>query len=149
MYKFIVKQLVRRGFQQMSQGNFEEVLKLFQPTIHFVFPGTHALAADLHDVQLVRQWFQRFSRIFPGLQFELQTILVNGWPWNTVVATRFIVRATLKDGRPYRNAGGQFIRIRWGRIVEDYLYEDTQTLANELQREAQQGVEEAKAAPLI
>jgi ketosteroid isomerase-like protein len=149
MYKFIVRRLVRQGFKQMSQGNFEAVLKLFAPTVHFVFPGKHALEADFHDVQTARQWFQRFSRLFPGLQLEPQVILVNGWPWNTVVATRFIVRATLKDGRSYRNAGGQFLRLRWGRIVEDYLYEDTQTLADELQRQVQLGMQEAAAAPLV
>jgi hypothetical protein len=27
----------------------------------------------------------------------------------------------------------QFLRLRWGRAVEDYLYEDTQKLAAELE----------------
>lgn len=28
----------------------------------------------------------------------------------------------------------QFLRLRWGRAFEDYLYEDTQKLAAELER---------------
>jgi ketosteroid isomerase-like protein len=148
MYGFIVRQVIRRGFRDLSQGNYEAVLKLFSPTVHFVFPGTHALGADFHDVQMVRQWFQRFMHLFPGLQLEPQIILVNGWPWNTVVANFFTLRTTLKDGRSYHNAGVQFVRLRWGRVVEDYLYEDTQKLADELQHQAQQGIQEAIAAPL-
>jgi hypothetical protein len=50
------------------------------------------------------------------------------------VATRFAVSATLPDGRPYTNEGMQYLRLRWGRAVEDYLYEDTKLLAAELER---------------
>jgi hypothetical protein len=50
------------------------------------------------------------------------------------VATRFRVSATLPDGRPYTNEGMQFLRLRWGKAIEDYLYEDTNKLAAELER---------------
>jgi hypothetical protein len=45
-----------------------------------------------------------------------------------LVATRFLVSATLPDGGPYANEGMQFMRLRWGRVIEDRLYEDTQAL---------------------
>lgn len=148
MYGLIVKRLIWNSFQQLSRGNYEVVLQKFTPAVHFVFAGKHALEADFRDVQKVRGWFQRFNRLFPDLHFEPQSIVVNGWPWNTIVATRFTVRGTLKDGRAYHNGGMQFLRLRWGRVVEDYVYEDSQKLADELQWQAQQGVQEATAAPL-
>jgi hypothetical protein len=40
----------------------------------------------------------------------------------------------------------QFLRLRWGRVVEDRLYEDTQKLAAVLERAPQPGTAEASIA---
>jgi ketosteroid isomerase-like protein len=146
MYHLIVKRRVRQGFQALSAGKYEEVLRQFAPHVRFSFAGDHALSGERHSIEAVRQWFQRLYQFFPGLQFEIHDVVVNGWPGNTVAATRFSVRATLPDGRAYRNSGMQYVRLRWGRIVEDHIYEDTQTLALELQRIAQQTLREAAVA---
>ncbi|GHO57251.1 nuclear transport factor 2 family protein [Ktedonobacter robiniae] len=145
MYHFILKQILCKNFKSLSQGDYESVLARFAPDVHFVFLGKHALGANYRDRAPVRAWFQRFYRLLPGIQFQPHTMLVNGWPWNTVVATHFSVETTLSDGRLYHNVGMQFLRLRWGRVVEDYVYEDSEKLATELQRMAQQGVSEAAA----
>jgi ketosteroid isomerase-like protein len=129
MYRFAVKQIVRRAYRQLSAGNYEPVLKMFGPTSIFVFSGTHALGGERRGVDEVREVFRLMFSLFPGLRLEPRSVVVNGWPWDTRVAVRFSVRATLKDGRPYANEGMQFLRLRWGRVVEDRLYEDTQKLA--------------------
>lgn len=136
MYRFIVKQMVRRAYRQLSSGNYEPVLKMFGPASIFVFSGTHPLGGERRGVEGVREVFQLMFSLFPGLQLEPRTIVVNGWPWDTRIAVRFIVQATLKGGRPYANEGMQFLRLRWGRVVEDRLYEDTQKLAAALERMA-------------
>ncbi len=148
MYHFIVKRTIRRSFRNLSHGDYETVLKLFSPSVRFAFAGEHALGGEQQGVEAVRLWFQRLYRLLPGLRFEVQNVLVNGWPWNTVAATHFIVRTVFDDGRSYTNAGVQIIRLRWGRIVEDYLYEDTQKLVAELQYRAGRGIQEAVAAPI-
>lgn len=148
MYHFIVKQKIRNGFQSMSQGNYEAVLQLFDEQVHFSFSGNHAISGNYHNLKAVRQWFERVYRIFPDIRFEVNNVIVSGMPWNTTVATQFTVRATLKDGRSYQNAGVQILRLRWGRIVEDHLYEDTQKLVLELNHQGQLGVQEALAAPI-
>jgi ketosteroid isomerase-like protein len=137
MYHQIVKRQVRRGFQALSAGKYDVVLQQFAPRVFFSFAGDHALSGERHGVAAVREWFQKLFRFFPGLQFEIHDVVVSGWPGNTVIATRFSVRATLSDGRAYRNDGMQYARLRWGRIVEDHIYEDTQALARELERLAQ------------
>lgn len=38
------------------------------------------------------------------------------------------------DGTPYRNEGMQRLEIRWGRIHQDRLFEDTQAVAEALAR---------------
>ena len=71
---------------------------------------------------------------FPGIRIEPVEVLVNGWPWKTVVATRLAISATLPDDRPYTNEGMQLLRLRWGRVVEDLIFEDTLKLDAELRR---------------
>jgi ketosteroid isomerase-like protein len=134
MYRFIVKRLVHRTFKRLSGGDCEAVVRQFDPAGIFVFSGSHVLGSERRGPDEVRRWFEQAFGLFPGLQLEPQAVLVNGWPWNTVVATRLAIRATLADGRPYRNEGMQFLRLRWGRIVEDRIYEDTQKLVDELER---------------
>ena len=65
-------------------------------------------------------------------------MVVNGWPWNTVIATHLAISATRPGGREYRNEGMQLLRLKWGRVVEDLIYEDTLKLDDELQRIARE-----------
>ena len=148
MYHRIVKQIVRDGFERLSQGDYSAIVSKFAPGARFNFAGNHAMGADLRDVASIRQWFERLLRLFPGIKFEVADIRVSGMPWDTLVATQLVIRATLPDGRPYTNRALQGVRLRWGRIVEDYVYEDTYVLVNALENMAQQGVAEAKAAPI-
>jgi ketosteroid isomerase-like protein len=114
MYHRIVAANVRKGFQAMSQGDYQQVIKQFSPDIYFSFSGDHA----------------------------------KGWPWDTVAVTQFRIHAVLRDGRPYTNDGMQFLRIRWGRIVEDRVFEDTYRLVMELRHMGEQGVSEAISTPI-
>lgn len=148
MYHRIVEQIVRNGFKNLSQGDYDAIVSKFAPDAHFIFSGNHAMGADLHDVQSVRKWFERMLRLFPGIKFEVADIKVSGMPWDTLVATQLIIHATLRDGHAYKNRALQVLRLRWGRVVEDYVYEDTYILVNALEKLAQQGVAEAKASPI-
>jgi ketosteroid isomerase-like protein len=143
MYRFFVKRQIRRQFARISRGDYEPVLERFGPSSLFRFSGDHELGGERRGREEVREFFRRTLELFPDLQLVPLAIVVNGPPSNTIVATRLGVRATLPDGRPYRNEGMQFLRLRWGRVVEDYIYEDTQKLVNELER---MGVDTAAAA---
>lgn len=148
MYQLIAKQKVRAGFAQISRGDFEPLLAQFAPDIHFRFVGDHALTLDTHNREQVRAWFQRVHRIFPGLKLEAKAIRVSGFPWNMVVMTHWQVSDTLADGTPYRNEGFQWLRIRMGKVVEDYLIEDTQKLVEILGKVQALGNVEAGAKGL-
>ncbi len=148
MYQWIFRRKIREGFEDISRGNFDKLLKQFSPTIAFSFSGGHALAGEFHQRQTVKEWFERVHRIFPGLKIEAQNIFVSGLPWNVVVVTQFRICDQLPDGTLYENKGVQVARIRWGRVVEDHLIEDTQYLAQILERLVSLGVQEAAALPL-
>ncbi|MGH2979315.1 MAG: nuclear transport factor 2 family protein [Solirubrobacterales bacterium] len=134
MYKLIVKRIVRRAFRRLSEGDYEPVVRQFGPQSRFVFSGDHPLGGERRGRQAVRKWFEEMLRRFPGIRIEPQDVVVNGWPWNTVVAAHLAISATLGDGRPYRNEGMQLLRLRWGRVVEDLIFEDTLKLDAELKR---------------
>ena len=132
MYHSAVRRIARGAYRSLSRGDYEAVLRSFAPDAVLEFPGDHPLGGSFHGLDAIRDWFERLHASFPDLRFEPGVILVDGYPWNTVVAARFTVTATLPNGRAYANEGMQFLRLRWGRIVEDVLYEDTQALAEAL-----------------
>jgi ketosteroid isomerase-like protein len=138
MYRFVVKRIVRRTFKRLSAGDYEPVVKQFGPRSRFLFAGDHALGGERHGQDEVREWFRLMQRLFAGIRIEPQTVVVNGWPWNTVIATHLSISATRPGGRQYRNEGMQLLRLRWGRVVEDLIYEDTLKLDEELRRTARE-----------
>jgi ketosteroid isomerase-like protein len=134
MYRLIVRRMVRRNFARLSRGDYEPIVGRFADDARLEFAGDHALGGERRGREEVAEWFRATWELFPGLQLLARDVVVSGWPWNTRVATRFDVRATLPDGTDYRNAGMQYLRVRWGRVVEDLLFEDTQRLAAALER---------------
>ncbi|MCU1352820.1 MAG: hypothetical protein JWM05_2029 [Acidimicrobiales bacterium] len=133
MYHAIVRAKARKAFAQLSAGDLDGFMSVFTPSSEFCFVGDHELGGERHGDAEIRRLFDTLLERFPGLQVEPVTFVVRGWPWNTVVATRFQVSATLPSGAPYRNEGMQFLRLSWGKVVEDRLYEDTQRLIAALQ----------------
>ena len=67
-------------------------------------------------------------------------------PHSTTAVVRWNAHASLADGgEPYRNRGVHVIRMRWLKIVDMDVYQDTQVLAAALHRQAEHGLEEAGA----
>lgn len=144
----MVRKVTRGVYRRLSAGDYKTVVASFGDDAIFCFVGDHALGGRLEGREAIERWFERLFSVFPDLKLVPSEIIVKGHPWNTTVATRFSVSATLPDGRRYANQGMQFIRLRWGRIVEDYLYEDTAALSSALATVAAGGNKEAAAAPL-
>jgi ketosteroid isomerase-like protein len=134
MYKFFVKRKVRKALAALSAGDADGIVQQFRPQSRFMFAGEHALGVDLRGPEAVRRWFGEMHRRFPGIQIVPVDVVVNGWPWNTTVATHLVITAPRAGGRTYRNEGMQLLRLSWGRIVEDLIFEDTQRIADELRR---------------
>ena len=143
MYHRVVKQNLRKTFAAVSRGDRAAVMRAFSPEASLSFAGDHALAGTFEGRESIDDWFARLFRCFPDLRLEPERIVVEGFPWDTSVATRFHVGATLPTGDPYTNEGMQLLRIRWGRVVEERLYEDTQALSDALRTVADGGVTDA------
>jgi ketosteroid isomerase-like protein len=132
MYHQIVAKTVRQGFKDISAGQFEKALIKFAPNVIFSFLGDHPLGGEKYGIEAVGTWFKQLHDLFPNLSIKPSSIIVSGWVWNTLVVTHFEVQATLSNTELYSNQGLQILRIRWGKIVEDRLFEDTDKLQKAL-----------------
>lgn len=135
MYHAIVRAVVRRTWRRMRAGDYEAAVAMAAPTMRFHFVGDTALGAEVRGREAFRAWFARFDEHLPGVRLRLVDVVVGGWPWNTTVAARLRVTGALDDGTPYENHAMQWARLRWGRLVDDVVLEDTLTLDAALRRQ--------------
>jgi ketosteroid isomerase-like protein len=131
MYSWIVKRIVRRTFARMSAGDHLAPVRMFSPTGSFRFPGSHELGGLYDGKAAAEGWFEHAWSLF-DFKFEVLDVVVSGTPWNTRVGTRFNVVVTAADGTAFPNRGMQYVRLAWGKIVEDEIYEDTEMVTREL-----------------
>ena len=123
MLSQLVRWRVQRAYLALGAGDAEPAINAFAADGRFVFPGSHAVAVDCHGREAVTEWFRRFARLRP--QFEVLDVVAAGPPWDM----RFAIRFRDRIGNDYENEGMQFARMRWGRIVFDRIYLDTQAVA--------------------
>ena len=148
MYRAFVERKIRNTFGQLGRGDYETSVGEMPPELYHNFPGEHALGGVRRTPEGMRRWFERLYEIFPNLDFEVERILVRGWPWDTAVAIEWVDRATAADGVPYVNEGTHVVRLRWGKLVYLHAYLDTQKVAEVCDRLAAGGMAEAAAPPI-
>lgn len=137
VYHTIVRTKVRRLWARIAEtGDFKLAVALAAPDVRFRFVGDPPFGAELRGRDEFARWFEQAQENLPGLRLRPTDIVVKGWPWNTTVVVRLTISATLADGTAYSNEGVQWVRLRWGRMVDDYVLEDTARLAAALERQA-------------
>lgn len=151
MYHQIVRRKIQTTFDHLNRHEYQPVVASFAPEIVHSFAGNHALGGTRHNQALARQWYERLFRLFPDLCFTVNKIVIAGLPHDTQIAVQFDVALTPPGAteRSYTNQVAQFIRLRWGRITEIHLYEDTHKLVELLTTLHQRGVSEAAAPPIM
>lgn len=128
MYRMIVAHRVRKLWARLAAGDTDAAADQAVDDMRFTFVGSTPLSEEFIGREQFRDWFRRVQKILPGIRFELVDVAVTGPPWRTTVATRLRATATLADGSAYRNDVAQWVKIRWGRMTEDWVLEDTLTL---------------------
>lgn len=128
MYRMIVARQVRKLWARLAAGDADAAADQAVDDMRFTFVGSTPLSAEFIGREQFRDWFRRVQKILPGIRFELVDVAVTGPPWRTTVATRLRATATLADGSAYRNDVAQWVKIRWGRMTEDWVLEDTLAL---------------------
>ena len=115
-----------RGLAAVERGDFDQVLRQFRPDCEFVFVSRTALGARLSGHADLRRWFERFRRLLPDPLFDVQRLVIRGPVWDQRIAAHVIIRSRV-GGEPYQNQFAQFLTLRWGKVAEDFILEDTAT----------------------
>lgn len=147
MMYVIVRSQYRKGLAAAARGDLDGLLRQFHHEATLTFAGDTPLGADSLSGADLRAWFERFLRLLPARRFEIQRLAVSGPPWNQQLGAHVVIRAVV-DGEAYVNQFGHFLRLRWGKVVEDIIVEDTQRWARACDRLVAAGVAEAGAPPL-
>ena len=149
MYHYIVRQLVKKSFGLVNERRFTELAKSMALNVKHSFAGDHAMGGVRHDVAAVKAWLERLARVTPNLFITVTNIQVKGLPNNTLAMVRWTATATMENGDPYLNKGVHFITLKWGKVTELDVYEDTLVVYNGLEKQYQSGILEAKAPQII
>lgn len=102
MFRSIVRRRYRKAWAAMNAHDYEAILAQVASTFEIEFIGDTSLGASRRTREAMRQWFQRFFRLFSDARFELRDMAVDGWPWNTRIFGSFAIHATLL-GQPHNN----------------------------------------------
>jgi ketosteroid isomerase-like protein len=148
MYHWIVTRQVRATFTEIAGGNWEPMLSGMAARFSYRFYGDSALSGERHTLDGLRRWWERSTKLLPKPTFQIDEIIVAGWPWNTRIATRVRVHALLEDGSTYDNTFMQNLSMRWARITQIHTLEDTAILQAALDKLAAAGISEAGADPI-
>ena len=136
-----------RGLAAVERGDFDQVLARFRPDCELVFVSRTALSARLSGKADLRRWFERFGRLLPDPVFDVQRLVIAGPAWDQRIAAHVIIRSRIA-GEPYENQFAQFLTLRWGKVAEDLILEDTATWEAASRRLAAAGHAEAAGSPL-
>lgn len=146
-YKIILRNKIVEGFKAFSKGDYKPLLDLYDEEVHQVFEGDHALGGQRRSKKKVEEWFERFVRLLPS-QFDIQDVVIQGWPWDTAAVVVFQDRVSPKGIAPYVNQGIMNTRVQWGRATEVHIYVNTALISGKLKELEESGVEEAGYLPI-
>lgn len=150
MYRIIIRRQIREAFRALSRGDAPALLANMSPQVNHTFPGNHALGGERSTLDDVAAWFDRLFRLLPGLDFTIDALAVDGWPWNTVIGVEWTNSGTLLDGSAYANTGAHILRVRWVKITAFHAYlHDGQEFSDALARLSAYGLTEADAAAIV
>ncbi len=136
-----------RGLRSVEAGDLDAVLGQFHPGATLYFAGDTPLGARLRGRPEVRMWFERFRRLLPSPRFDVRRLVVSGPPWRQQLAAHVFIRGTVA-GDAYQNQFAHFLTLRWGKVIDDIVLEDTQMWAAACRRLAAAGVAEAAEGPM-
>ena len=136
MYSWIVKQALRRLEKQLGGGEVDKLMAAYADDAVMVFPGDSSWGGEHRGKQAIRAWLERFVALKPT--FVLGDAAVAGPPWNMRIMFTFSDRIVAPDGFEYRNAGMEYVRMRFGKIVEHRVHLDTEKVT-ELDRHLEAG----------
>ena len=128
MYSWLVGRVAGFLISRLNAGDPRPIVRMFARDGLLVFPGRSSFAGEHRGREQIAAWFDRFAGLGP--QFEVHDVGAAGPPWNLRAYVHFTDRIAVPgSGADYVNHGVIRLRLRWGFVVEDRTYLDTQKVA--------------------
>lgn len=125
MLSWLVKQLISGVMARVRAGDIRPTLALDAPDMTFVFPGSNSWSGTYRSRDAHRRWLERLVRV--GVKTDVEAVVAGGWPWNMTACIRGRAWRDAPGGtRVYDNRYVIWAKLRWGRIKEYEVYEDTE-----------------------
>jgi len=123
MLSWLSKQLITRVMERNRAGDIRLTLALDAPDMTFLFPGSNSWSGHFHGKDEHRRWLERLVRV--GVKTEPDEVVAKGFPcirgrswWDNPQGERI-----------YENRFIIWGKLRWGRMKEYEVYEDTEKAA--------------------
>ena len=121
---WLAKKIVSRTMARNRAGDIRLTLALDAPDVTLTFPGDNSWSGTHTGKAAVKRWLERMTRI--GLQTFPTEVVAIGFPWNTTICVRGFDYLRGPDGQTvYENRFVIWGRMKWGRLKEYEVYEDT------------------------
>jgi len=125
MISWLAKQLITRVMAGTRAGDIRPTLMLDAETVSFVFPGDNSWSGEYHGKSEHQRWLERLVRV--GVKTEPDEVAASGFPWNMTVCIRGRSWWDSPGGeRVYSNRFVIWGKLRWGKLYDYEVYEDTQ-----------------------
>jgi ketosteroid isomerase-like protein len=125
MLSWVVKKLISWVMARNRAGDIRATLALDAPDLTFVFPGSNTWSGTFLGRDAHRQWLERLVRT--GIKTDVEEVVAAGFPWRMTASIRGRSWWDSPDGeRIYANRYVIWAKLRWGRLQEYEVYEDTQ-----------------------
>jgi len=128
MISWLALRIVRHATDRLNAGDVRPLLRTFRKDAIDRFPGESSWSAEYRGREQIGSFLRRF--IDAGLKLHPQEVVAKGPPWNMTVCVLFNDHLTTPEGEtPYRNRGVLYLKMRWGKVVTQEAFLDTQRVA--------------------
>jgi ketosteroid isomerase-like protein len=125
MLSWLAKKMISRVMAAARAGDIRPTLMLDAPDIRFVFPGANSWSGDFKGKDEHRKWLERLVRV--GVKTDPDEVVASGFPWKTTVCIRGRSYWDSPQGeRIYDNHFVIWGKLRWGKLYDYEVYEDTE-----------------------
>ena len=128
LYARAFELMLRRNVRLLMDGDVDALAGFYADDAELVFPGDNSWGPVYRGMDEIRAFLERFLRV--GLRGDVREVVIKGPPWATIVLVHFTDHARGPDGAlVYENDALVRLEVRWGKIVRERVYEDTEKVA--------------------
>ena len=125
MLSWLGKRLIAHNMRKAGEGELGPTLRMDAEDVRFRFPGENSWAGEFSGKAELEPWLRRFADT--GLQISPDEVVLKGFPWRQTVCICGTDYLDAPDGRRvYENRYVIWGHLRWGKLREYEVYEDTE-----------------------